>query len=186
MGTMVYFYTTSPVAPDFELDVVTSEKRTDSYTVTKYPIESGAKITDHVEDGGRKWSVEGSIHAMLPSDPAKIPGRLSSVKDALDSLAARKDAVTMVSGYDTRKVVIASWSYTHGTSHGDSLGVTMELEEVLTAGFAYTQIPPGRLMPKQARRSSPAAAKGGTASPKAAPTKSSSKVRAGIDRIRGR
>jgi len=186
MGTMVYLYTTSSVAPDFELDVVLSEKRTDSYTVTKYPIESGAKITDHVEEGGRKWSLEGTIHAMLPSDPTKIPGRLSSIKDALDSLAARKDAVTMVSGYDTRKVVIASWSYSHGASHGDSLGVTLELEEVLTAGYAFTQIPPGRLKPKQARRSSPAAAKGGAVSPKAAPTKSSSKLRAGINRVRGR
>jgi hypothetical protein len=180
----VYFWTASQVAPDFELDGTISEKRSDKYTVTKYPIESGANVTDHVEFSGRSWAIEGLIVAMPYADPTRIPGRLTNMRDALDTLAARKDACTMVTGFDTRRVVIASWGTIHDGGSGDSLKVSIEAEEISTAGFAYTQIPPGRLAPKQARRASPAAAKGGAAAPKPATQKGRSAFRGLLDRVR--
>lgn len=178
-----YLYTSNPVVPDFEFDAMESERRADSYGVTKFPVESGANITDHVEEGGRKWSLTGIIVAMPLTDSARVPGRLTSVRDALDSLAAKKDVVTMVSGFDVRQVVIANWSNEHGTSSGDSLKISIELEEVKTAGFQFTQIPPGRLKPKVKRRSK--GGKGGAVSPKTATPKARTAARKLLDRVRG-
>ncbi len=165
---MAFLFTTNPAAPDFELDSMETEKRSDKYKVTKYPIETGANVTDHVEDDGKNFSLTGTLFAMSSSDSALIPGRVTNLRDALDLLAARRDVVTMVSEFNVRKVVISGWSEEHGPQSGDSLKVTIDLENVNTAGYAYTQIPASRLKPKIARRTATTSAKGGVSSPKPA------------------
>lgn len=148
---MTYFYTTNPAVPEFEFDGLISDKADLRFTATKYPIESQGNVTNHVVKEPRTWSVQGIVvSVMLVGVPD--PQRLQTKKDALESLALRRDEAMMVTDTDVAPVVFTSVRAEHGKGDGESLRLSAEVQEIEKTTYAATNVPPSKLKPKIKRR----------------------------------
>lgn len=139
------------MAPEFALDATLEERRVDAYTVTKNPIETGAKISDHVYAEPKEYTCSGLITAS-PLGQAFSKDRIKRQYDALITAADQGTEFTVVFGWDVFDAVLSNGEKSSDQSIGEALSFSLGFTTVTQVQFQTTQIPAIRLKSKVKRR----------------------------------
>lgn len=147
------------------IDLYPSEDHTSTVTKTTLPLEDGSNITDHAVIDPDKITLAGVVSNVsnLISDIPFVFGGVSIVnntkaRDGWSSLVALKEArqpltvVTSLTVYSS--MLITSLKASVNLKTGTNLYFTCDLEEVRFVGTATTQLPPSKLGPVVANKSS--------------------------------
>lgn len=132
----------------FVFDADTEESRDDSWTWTKYAIESGAEVSDFAVRQPREYSLSGIVTAWSAGSDEEVWTRLTDVHARLVDFANTKQPVTMVCGTWLDDVVITKVSAKKSTDTGEALEITISLQSYEIAEYETVEIPSDLLAPK--------------------------------------
>lgn len=134
----------------FEFDALLKEGSKITNTVTRYPVEAGAPVSDFIAPGERTLSVVGVNTSMtmgIPGallDGTSITGgktRLSAAKRELEAIALARQPITVVTGLDVyRNYVIEDLSIERSAENGERIDINITLSELVTAKLQWAQI----------------------------------------------
>jgi len=146
-----------------KLDALVEERVTLSSRVTKYVVEDGAPITDHINNDNEKLHIEGVITGatvVLFGDVGRQ--KLVYAKEALRVLHENKNPITVVTGMDMyTDFAIESCDVSRNADDGDCLNVSLELVHIRKATVETTDVPPGKVKPAAKGKAGETKKKGG-------------------------
>lgn len=125
-----------------EMDASLSESHQAANEVTRHPVEQGSDITDHV----RRQPERVTITGVITDTPTTLGGALEenrslSAFEKFLEMKDRADLVTVVTSLrQYSNMVIESYSIPRDARRGQSVEITLNLVEILTAQIA--EIPP--------------------------------------------
>lgn len=148
----------------FELDALLKEGSKISNTKTRYPVESGAPISDFIAPGERSLSISGAVTSMsmgIPRallDGTSITGsksRLSEAKRELEAIAEARQPITIVTGLDVyRDYVIEELSIERSAENGERLDISISLSELRTTTLGWAKLAEASTAPQVRRKAS--------------------------------
>lgn len=176
-GRMIYLLAqgTPMEFPDFAFDAEINEDMSLEYEWTEYPIEDGAKVSDHGFKLPEKFNVSGAVtetpllivSPYLDESENKNGGK-QRVMDALTALKKVADArqpLTLVAKYwSPADVVIDSIMPSMGEGDGNAVRIEIAVHQVQLPKAKTVDIPASRYKKKKKRKAP--AAPGGAASKK--------------------
>lgn len=131
-----------PANPDgsgvlgLELDVVISESPEYKATPTRFPVESGAKITDHVLVEPRRLSIEGIVTATPAIPLGGLRGLISpnapaDAHEYLKQLLETREPFTFVGGLEVyENMVLTSYTPVRTSKTSDALEFRATMEQI--------------------------------------------------------
>ena len=122
------------------LDAELSESHSISSTVTGYPVETGAKISDHIETGPRKVSIKGFV-TNSPTSGGNADRSYHEVLDDLYKLWEDRellDVVTHLKIY--QNMAITSLEVPRSATTTQSMEFSISLQEVVIASSRTTSV----------------------------------------------
>jgi hypothetical protein len=128
----------------FELDLILSERHTMRSEVTRFPIEEGAEIADHVIKQPKRIQLTG----LVSNTPVQILGGLSfedrvqNAIDVLEQLREDKEIVTVVSGLKVYSdMIFTELIYPRDNITGQALEFRAILDEITKVELTTVLIP---------------------------------------------
>ena len=127
------------------VDVYLSEEHERQVTKTKYPIESGASLTDHAVREPDRLKIQGFTSHLQPSSPAlrNQPDRPALAWAEIDRLMNARELVEVATilGVYTDMLIVRAIAPVSNTTGRDLL-FTLELEQVQTERLRTIEIEP--------------------------------------------
>ena len=127
-----------------ELDASISESHTSSNEVTKFPVEEGVDITDHV----RKQPDQVTIRGIVTDHPIGLGGALGVSGRSLDAygkalyMLANAQLITVVTTLNTYEdMVIESMDVPRNSQRGYAVEMNLRLRQVMTVQVATSAGP---------------------------------------------
>ena len=146
-----------------KLDALIEERVTLSSRVTKYVVEDGSPITDHINNENEKLHIEGVITGatvILRGEAGRQ--KLINAKEALRILHDQRTPITVVTGMDMyNNFAIESCDVSRNVDDGDCLNVILELVHIRKATVETTDVPPGKVKPAAKGKAGETKKKGG-------------------------
>lgn len=134
----------------FEFDALLKEGSKITNTVTRYPVEAGAPISDFIAPGERTLSIVGVNTSMAMGIPGALldgtsitggKSRLSTAKRELEAIALARQPITVVTGLDVyRSYVIEDLSIERSAENGERIDIDITLTELVTSTLQWAQI----------------------------------------------
>lgn len=130
-----------------ELDALLEETVTLTSKVTKYVVEDGAPITDHISNENEKLHIEGivtSATVVLRGEAGRQ--KLINAKEALRLLHEQRTPITVITGMDMYvDFAIESCDIGRNVDDGECLTVSLELSHIRKATVETTDVPEGKV-----------------------------------------
>lgn len=126
----------------WELDATTVEQVSSTSTPTSYAVESGARVTDHIDEQPDQISINGIVTA-TPSDPRKqYPLRLSDMHQKLQQLRKKGETLELFStlGYYPNVLITSITAKYSGASDGDVITFGITVQPVIFATRQETDV----------------------------------------------
>lgn len=166
----------------FQLDALLGEARNAQYTMSKYPVEAGANVTDFIAPGDKSIQISGCITGMnagiyekFLSSPSSIlntsyssvmgtgeyspASRLYTAATLIEQIADALQPVTVVTGMDTySNMCITSLSIERKDLR---LSISCTLSPLITAEMQWSQITAASTAPSVSRKASKTKASSG-------------------------
>lgn len=116
-----------------DIEAIISENYTCSATATKFPLENGSIVSDHVVNEPRKIKLEGFIsNTPLDADPDNYA---QSAYNELMTMYQTKQFVTVVSGFEIfQNMVITSLTIPRTVQTGQAIYFTAEMTQIMVVG----------------------------------------------------
>jgi hypothetical protein len=145
-------YLSDPAKNIVEFDVVESEGWTSAASVTKYPVEWGVDISDHVRVNPESLSLKATItnhtgiSTMNPSSLTRLRGL--SVEDVIETkswfLSYWRESGTALTYFGAihegvENLVITSLSQSKGSSTGEAVELSISMQKVIVAQSTDSQ-----------------------------------------------
>jgi hypothetical protein len=120
------------------LDASLEEASSMKSKVTKYPVENGSIISDHIVNEPVEVTIKGFVsnHPIIPSDTvslttAPVLKRASAAYFDLLSIRSKRQPVTIITGLDVfRNMVMESLEIPRSAQTGDSLEFTASFTQI--------------------------------------------------------
>ncbi len=129
------------------LDAELTENHNFASQVTRYPVENGADISDHISIEPESVSIEGII-TDSPIGGGNAEGRYLKTFDDLEQLWRKQDVVDVVTHLKVyQDMAIRSLSIPRDNKTGQALRFTADLQKVVKANRQEVMIPEGNLAP---------------------------------------
>ena len=145
----------------FEFDATISEDREHSYKATRYALESGAEVSDHVIKQPSTYTISGVVSAWNAGSEEGVWTRLEDVHGKLTEYADKRQPVSVVSGTWYMDAIITKVSARREAQ--DSLEVEIQLQSFELATYQTVEIPP-ELLAESVKTGAQQEAVGGTES----------------------
>lgn len=167
----------------FQLSAAVKEVTKRSYNKTKYPVESGGVISDHISTQPPTLQIDGVISAMtlgvtsgissvissgisLESLKSGMVGgkqRLTNAKKALEAIADQKAAITVVTGIDVYEDYTIDELSCSRDNTAEKLTVSISLSKIDKAEAVWAEITRQSTVTKVARKGGVTKKSGGAA-----------------------
>lgn len=126
-------------------DAVLQRTQTVNTTVTKFPVETGATISDHGNTDAPALSINGIVGAAPLHVGEGQPGGPDRVQRAFDAIMRMQSDVAPLKVITPERtyanMLITSTSVAKDAATGDALGITIGLQQILTATSAEVRLP---------------------------------------------
>lgn len=141
---------------DLTFDATVSEQHERTSEATRFPVETGATITDHIRAEPESVTLTGVVADLRANGGgAMTDGHAQDAFDFLEALHQSRELVSLVTGYKVYEdMAVARLSIPRDRQTGDALHLTMELQKILKATTKSVPIPADAL----ATETGPAAA----------------------------
>jgi len=149
-----YLFDTAKNFTVFELDCEGSSKAEISVEWTKYPIESGANVSDFGYVNPKVFEIEGWLTKWPLTGGENMAG-VAAADVALEQAVESKKPITMTSHYWSVDVVLDRAERTDDGSTGDAMRVKIKGHTVQIPSVTYATMPPRRMKRKVKRRAAP-------------------------------
>lgn len=128
------------------IDAFTSESYEFNARATRYPVEEGADITDHVIKDPDSISITGIIGAVTSSGEGSSTNRVIDVFNSLKDMFDNSDIVTVVAGLKVyENMYIKSYNIPRNVNNGMSLEFNIVFDNIRTVSSRVTDIPNNQL-----------------------------------------
>ena len=144
----------------FQLEAAVKESSSMTFNKTKYAVESGGIISDHISSQQPSLKIEGIVSAMtlgvssgiasvissglslesLRSGMAGGRQKLTNAKHALESIAKQKAAITVVSGIDVYESYTIDEISCNRDNSAEKLNVSISLSKIDKAEAEWAEI----------------------------------------------
>ncbi len=126
----------------FVIDAFRSETHRQSNTVTRFPVEDGSDINDHVISNPDVLEIQGIVGAVILSDIDTGTNRTLDAFNELTRLKVERNLISIVTGlkvYDN--MIIESFNVPRNSTNGGSLSFSMTLKNINIVESQSTVIP---------------------------------------------
>lgn len=142
-----------------ELDVLVTENLSLPSDVTKYPIEDGSEISDHITQGSEELNITGSISGSTSfgldffGDPFSAGSCKSKMIDAVDTLRKmhkERKVVKVITGlgtYEDMGFTALSFNRQSGDKGGNWIDINASLRKIVKVKLKETELPPEQASP---------------------------------------
>lgn len=169
-----------------ELDVLLTEDTSLSAKATRYAVENGSPITDHVvldSEGLRLsgWITPNNVYQMTAEGRPKM----LDAKETLRKMLADRQTITVTTGLDTYTDMVIEKCDIGRNNEGDRINVDMELVKIRKAELRRADIPPDKVASGTKGKAGATKTKAGKANPDNEPsTPAKSKLAARWDSLK--
>ena len=165
MGTEIYETPFDFLAPSFSFDATVERGGSHRVTPSSRKIEGLGNISDSAATEASTWFVSGKVSA-TSLDPLTLQLQtLANAQKKLEELVKKKAIVLVVSGdFLEEFCLITSAEPRQGADDGNSMGASLQFQEMRTTKPQNVQIPASRLR-RKVKRKAAAPAKGGATKP---------------------
>jgi len=130
-----------------ELDVLVTENLSLPSDVTKYPIEDGSQISDHITEGAEELTITGSISSgsAWGLEFAFCKSRLIDAVDVMRNMHKDRKLVKVVTGlgtYEDMGFTALSFNRGAGEKGGNWIDINASLRKVKKVKLKQTELPP--------------------------------------------
>jgi len=124
------------------LDALLTEETELTATVSKYPVENGSVISDHIAQEPESLSLSGvitaaSIYTFMSGGRSK----LIAAKDALRQIHERRQPITIVTGADVYQNYAMTKATISRKNEGEKLDVACSFQKITVAQLREVDIP---------------------------------------------
>lgn len=124
-------------------DATLSENHHGEATLTQFPVEDGFNINDHARLEPRTFTIRGIITNAPIGFLFSAFGntdRVQKAYDAIEELYLKREPITVVSSLKVyNNMVITSFSIPKDASTGDSVEISVDVQQLVTVTTKYTQ-----------------------------------------------
>lgn len=164
-----------------QLDVLLTEDTSLSAKATRYAVENGSPITDHVvldSEGLRLsgWITPNNVYQMTAEGRPK----LLDAKETLRKMVSDRKAITVTTGLDTYTDMVVEKCDIGRNNEGDRITIDMELVKIRKAELRRADIPPDKTKGTGTGKAGTTKTKAGKANPEAEPKEP---VRSKLDKV---
>lgn len=164
-----------------QLDVLLTEDTSLSAKATRYAVENGSPITDHVVLDSEMlrlsgWITPNNVYQMTAEGRPK----LLDAKETLRKMLSDRKAITVTTGLDTYTDMVLEKCDIGRNNEGDRITVDMELVKIRKAELRRADIPPDKTSGSATGKAGTTKTKAGKANPEAEPKEP---VRSKLDRV---
>lgn len=127
-----------------ELDALLTERESLNSRATRYYVEQGAPITDHIRQESPQLSISGTVSsASVRIFGAAGRERLVQAKDALRKIYREQLPVTIVTGLDVyTDMAMERCEINRSADRGNALDIDCEFVKIRTATLNRAELPP--------------------------------------------
>ena len=138
-----------------ELDVLITENLSLPSEVTKYPIEDGSEISDHITQGSEELNITGSISGSTSfgldffGDPFSGGGvcrsKLIDAVDTLRKMHKERKVIKVITGlgtYEDMAFTALSFNRQSGDKGGNWIDINASLRKIVKVKLKQTELPP--------------------------------------------
>lgn len=149
----MFFGNTRSKVGYLELDVLVTENLSLPSDVTKYPIEDGSEISDHITQGSEELNITGSISGSTSfglsyfGDPTKLGSCRSKIIDAVDTLRKmhkERKVIKVVTGlgkYEDMAFTALSLNRGSGDKGGNWIDINASLRKIKKVKLKTADLP---------------------------------------------
>lgn len=164
-----------------QLDVLLTEDTSLSAKATRYAVENGSPISDHVvldSEGLRLsgWITPNNVYQMTAEGRPK----LLDAKETLRKMVSDRKAITVTTGLDTYTDMVVEKCDIGRNNEGDRITIDMELVKIRKAELRRADIPPDKTKGTGTGKAGTTKTKAGKANPEAEPKEP---VRSKLDKV---
>lgn len=159
--TTILLRTTATKGPSMEdpdgfiffLDAIESETPQLSATATKFPVEDGGKLTDHIIEEPETLTLVGPITNSPENDPFRRPDRDFAGFEELEFLITNREPLTVVTPLRTYlQMALVSVGFTRDATTGQMIVPSLDFEKIRTSQQQTAQVP-ARVLARSVRNS---------------------------------
>ena len=131
------------------LDVLINENLKLPSEVTKYPIEDGTEITDHITQLNEELQITGRVSSseVLSFEFGTCVTKLIDAIDQLRSMHKARESITVVTGlgqYTEMAFTSLSVTRSNGADGGSWLDINADLRKLKKVSLKQTELPPDK------------------------------------------
>lgn len=141
---------TKTLIGSLQLDALIKESTSLNSKVTKYAVEEGSPISDHISNESEQLVIDGVITGATVTLMGEAGrSKLILTKEALRLLHQQRQPITVVTGMDMyTDFVIESCEIERNNDDGEQLNVNLSLTAIRKATVKTTDVPDGKVKPK--------------------------------------
>jgi len=153
------------------LDALLAEDTDLTSNATRYPVEDGTVISDHITREPERLALHGVITAAgITLMGAGGRSKLIAAKEAIRLIHAQRVPITIVTGADVYTDFAMENAKISRTNEGEKLTLSCEFTKIEKARLQEADIPPQKVSGKAKGKAGKTAAKGGKVNSNSAPS----------------
>ena len=139
-----------------DIDAFIQETHTATSTITRYPIESGSNVSDHIYNEPKELSINGYVGVAKLLNPDLSLDRALDAYNAITELMNKRELVTIVSGlrvYNNMHIEDFSVDRTKETGANLVFNMTCKEAQIVTSQTVTVPIP--KIIKSQKKQAAP-------------------------------